>query len=325
MTENRIFVFGSGRSGTTMLAKLLDAAPEVLYRHEPDKLRPNEKIPFLPEPDDYGRLAPEAGAYLAQLFRERLPFVVGKRPLFTKSYRSPFQARTHTLLLSFLGLAEKARLPLPVPDLTNGDRKVEVLKSVTSVCRVPLLSSADPQVKFVHIVRHPGAVVASLLKGIEQGVMARNDFFDNVSQMSHAASLPVAADEVRDLDFAHRTAYVWMVQNDKTRHEMANSDNYLLVSYEDLCVNMVERLTEIYRFAGLEYGTQTVAFVDAMNGAGDSSAYFSVVRNPVASISSWESKVGHDAVQEIEQLIAQSAVGRFVLEKYRAAKQHLSD
>lgn len=324
MSANRLFVFGSGRSGTTLLAKLIDSSPEVFYLHEPDKLRPNDKIPFLPEPEDYARYAPEAAQYLDQLFSERLPFVVGKRPLFPKSYRTSLQTRLFSVLLVSLGLAEKARISLPVPELTSRNQRCEALKSVTSVCRVPLFSNADPGMRFIHIVRHPGAVVASLLNGVEQGVMVRNDFFDNAARMSNAGSLGVAPDEVREAGFALRSAYVWMAQNDKTFGEMADSPNYLVVSYEDLCVNMTERLAEICAFAGIDYDTQMSEFVAAMNGADESAGYFSVMRNPVGRISSWEQGVDAETIEAIDQLIGHSAVGRLTLERYRAAKDSLA-
>ena len=33
-----ILILGAPRSGTTWLAKIIDSHPDVLYRHEPDKL-----------------------------------------------------------------------------------------------------------------------------------------------------------------------------------------------------------------------------------------------------------------------------------------------
>lgn len=324
MADNRVFVFGSGRSGTTLLAKLIDSSPDVLYLHEPDKLRPNEQIPYLPEPDIYVDYLNAAAGYVDQIYQERLPFVLGKRPLFPKSYRTPLQQGLFTSALAVLGLAEKVRLPIGVPDAVAGRPDTVLLKSVTSICRVPLFSRAHRATRFVHIVRHPGAVAASVARGVKQGVMPKGDYVDTVSKLSNAQRLPVDLENLREAGPVERSAYVWMVQNDKTFGEMQGSDNYLVVSYEDLCVNMQERLAEICEFIGIDLDSQMTRFVDAMDGADDNAGYFSVMRNPKSQISKWETEIGEDATNAVSELIANSEVGRLVLERYQAAKASLS-
>lgn len=319
MGTERVFVFGSGRSGTTLLAKLIDSSPHVLYRHEPDKVRPSNEFPYLPEPEEYERFSDVAKAYLGQLFSERLPGVVGKQPFFPKYFRTSGSGQVYSLLLSLLGLAEKAHLSIPVPDLVRGEDHFEVVKSVNSVCRVPLFDTVDPDLRFLHLVRHPGAVVASVLKGIEQGFMGREDYLESVSTLSSARKLNVDIERVRSAGFAQRSAYVWMVQNDKTFGEMAGKPNYLMLSYEDLCVNMVDRVSDICGFIGVDFDNQMRAFVDLMSGADTSAGYFSVIRNPVAAISRWEESLGKETADAISELIEVSAVGRFALDRYHAA------
>lgn len=48
----KLVVLGSPRSGTTWLGKIFDSHPDVLYLHEPDTIRRNWDIPFLPEGED---------------------------------------------------------------------------------------------------------------------------------------------------------------------------------------------------------------------------------------------------------------------------------
>ena len=320
MSDNRVFVFGSGRSGTTLLAKLIDSSPDVLYLHEPDKLRPHEQIPYLPEPDTYADYLKAATEYVDKIYRERLPFVLGKRPQFPKSYRTPLQQGLFTSALAVLGLAEKARLSIGVPDSVAGTPDTVLLKSVTSICRVPLFDRAHGGTKFIHIVRHPGAVAASVARGVKQGVMPTGDYVDTVSRLSNAQRLPVDLEKLSKAGPVERSAYVWMVQNDKTFGEMKGSDNYLVVSYEDLCVNMKERLAEICEFIGIDLDSQMTEFVDAMDGADVNASYFSVMRNPKSQISNWESEVGENATSAVSELISNSEIGRLVLERYQAAK-----
>jgi len=62
-----ILILGSGRSGTTFLAKLFDSHPEVIYRHEPDSIIISKNIPFQPKFDDSIHYTPETQAYINKL------------------------------------------------------------------------------------------------------------------------------------------------------------------------------------------------------------------------------------------------------------------
>ncbi len=320
--ERTVFAYGSGRSGTTLLAKLLDASPQTLYRHEPDKIRKRPGLPFLPEPEDYERFSAEARDYLAQLTQAASPSVSGKRPFFPKDFRSAGAARLQSLLMAPLSAAERAGLQLPVPDFARGEDFRYLIKSVTSVCRVPMFAKASPGTKFIHIVRHPGAVLASLLRGIEQQLMSRDDFIEEIAGMSNARAFDLPTDRLDQLSFEEKTVYTWMVQNDKSERELGGSPQYLLISYEDLCLNTAERVREMCAFIGVEFAPQMSEFIDAMNGSSDG-GYFSVAKNPLGSIARWEEQLSPETAARITQIVEQSPVGRFVLEKYAAVLEQL--
>ncbi len=86
-----VFIIGGARSGTTILAKLLDSHPDVLYRHEPDSILVNTEIPFLPRREELETYLAPARHYLDALRHVRATKVSGQRPVFDKTYRSSLQ------------------------------------------------------------------------------------------------------------------------------------------------------------------------------------------------------------------------------------------
>ena len=88
-----ILILGSGRSGTTFLAKLFDSHPRVLYRHEPDWLLVGNSIPFQPRLDELERYRDQTSRYLDSLAQIRSPKVSAHLPLFHKQHRSHARQR----------------------------------------------------------------------------------------------------------------------------------------------------------------------------------------------------------------------------------------
>lgn len=155
-----ILILGSGRSGTTFLAKLFDSHPGVLYRHEPDWALVDREIPFQPSLDELGRYEDKAAAYLARLADVRTPKVAVHLPLFAKHYRGATRQRLHNGVA--LGAKTLAKLPglelkIRVPDLIapEATQPAIVIKSVNSLNRARLFLEARPGLRVIHIVRHP--------------------------------------------------------------------------------------------------------------------------------------------------------------------------
>lgn len=316
--DDIVFAFGSGRSGTTLLAKLIDSSGQILYRHEPDQVAPTEEIPFLPEPDAYGQYLEASRGYLGNLLEQRVPTVSCTQPVFHKRFRSGLQNRLLEVLLPALGYLGKTGLRLPAPDLTGSGSFRPLIKSVNSVVRVPMFAQAVPGMKFIHIVRHPGAVVASALRGIELNKMSRNNFVESVSRLAIAQTYSLSPGQLANATFEEQNTYVWMVQNDKTYQEMKDNPNYMLVFYEDLCVNMHQRVADICRFIGIDFESQMQAFIDSMSGVNRESGYFSVIKNPLSNIRKWEKQIDPPVIERILAVAGASGIGRLTIDSYNS-------
>jgi len=310
-----VVIAGSGRSGTTFLAKLFDSSPEVLYRHEPDSMLRRPEIPFHPDAGDVEAYADAMRGYLDELMAANQARCAATTPTFSKSFRSPFGKALHRALVYGSKLPPWRGDPaLRIPDCLRVPPPVTVIKTVDSLCRLPLMARARPDARFLHIVRHPCAVAASVAEGHRRGLMKGGAFLDAVFAMPEAARYPFDKADIAARSPAEQVAFKWMVQNDKTHAEMAGRDGYRLVSYEQLCVQPRAELAELFAHAGLVGNPQTDRFLDRLEQTRSSGRrYFSVVRNPRSGLFKWQQRLPAETVTAIEAMMEHSEVGRLCL------------
>jgi len=316
--ESMILLFGSGRSGTTFLAKLLDSSPRIFYRHEPDAKIIDPRIPYLPKTDEYDNLKKICREFVSLLLNQNDARSVGGVPLFNKEYRSALENVLYRLSFFIAKGASRIGLDMAVPIYVRStQRPTALIKSVNSVCRAPVIASALPDARILHLVRHPGAIAASRLRGAKEGKMQTNVYLESVCGMPESSLYPYTLSELESRSFAQQTAYTWMVTNDKVYRELKGNKNYRLIVYEDMCRNFRERSNEIFDFAGVPLSRQSTGFMNKlMSGGGNNSEYFSVVRNVSDNIDKWVDFYSQGEVQKINEIILNSEVGRCVLQNY---------
>lgn len=287
--KQRILILGSGRSGTTWLAKLIDAHEDVLYRHEPDIAARTDAFPALPAIEDLPRYRDAAEAYLDEMAAARWLKCAGSPPFFRKSYRGPLGEAWRRAVIFRRKFEERMGAGArEAPDMIPARRRKNVsilIKSVTSVGRMRLFADADPALKILHITRDPRRVVDSHEHGVALGLMKRGDYIQETFKSRDVEKYPYTEEEMLARPQADRAAFLWMVANDKAALETGDKPNYLHVAYEDLCRNLRDELTRIYAFCGLDRGRQTETFLHKLERAGDgATSYFSVLRPPAAGL-----------------------------------------
>lgn len=314
-----VLILGFPRSGTTWLAKIFDTSPRVLYRHEPDSVCPSMDVPVVPSADEASSLVPAAGAYLSQLANVRHVKASGSLPLFDKDFRSPQAKRIrHALIVASKALAKGGsrvgvELNLQVPDLVAREHSSEVLrviKSVDSLSRAFTFSLAAPSLKILHIVRHPCACIASLLRGAKLNLISQNVFLNTQVKLSEASGNPVTHDELEKLTREQQLASLWMLLNQKVMAEMSNSPNYRLVVYEELCADPIGVVNELFEFSGVPYSEQTDNFLMRGKVAPASAAgYFDVVQNSDTASMKWKKELAAEQIEKIMTVVSNSEPG----------------
>ena len=321
-SQSLVMLMGSPRSGTTWLAKIIDSHPAVLYRHEPDSINVNPEIPFVPEAAEVDRHMAACRDYLQLLVGERASKSSGSQPMFSKDFRGPVSEAFRRLLI--LGVKGGERIPLAgsllsgiqVPDLITGQAAPRTfIKSVSSLCRSYMFSLADPQARFIHIIRHPCAYVASTVRGKKLGLLSDDPYIETLAAMSQASSYGLTLEKLLSLSREEQLAARWMLQNEKVMQEMSGLEGYQQVIYEALCARPLEVAETLLAFMGLEMNDQTRSFIEQSSGGKSGEVrYFDVTRDSAAAASSWMSELDNEQISSIRQLVSPSKAGGLYFE-----------
>lgn len=319
-----LFIMGAGRSGTSWLARLFDSHPDVLYRHEPDSVLYDQRVPYMPEPEDVEPLIPATRDFVDRLARSGRLKAVGKVPLFDKSYRST--AAKHTLEAMIYGSKAAQRLlsgvpavqQLELPDMVRaGHQPLTVIKTVSSLGRTHLFSRAVPEARFVHILRHPCGTISSHLRGVRQGLMKPDVYLKSVFASRQSEHYPFTRAELEQRTVEEQLAYQWMLNNDKVTTEMEGDPRYYRLRYEDLCADPKGVMRELMAFAGLDWSPQTDAAIDGTvrSESDQDEAYFSTRKAPLKAAMKWKDELDAATVDRIMGIVAHGTSGRLFLEE----------
>lgn len=325
-----VLVVGSGRSGTTFLAKLLDSHPRVVYLHEPDSVLVDAELPFLPASDELEAYRARAGRYLERLEAVRTPKVYGHTPVFDKRYRSALGKQIFRLGVyaakgvERAGLGRGALVLAPASPLPRHDPdSVVVIKSVNSLGRARLFSLAVPGLRVLHIVRHPAAVVASRLRGIHKGVMGARNYIDSLFDAGYGDGYGWSREALKAASFEEQATFEWMAVNQRVYTEMRGSPRYRLVHYEHLCQRLEATARELFADAGLSWEPQSQAFIRSLEAApAEGAGYFGVVRPPTSALARWREELGAEQVRRIEETARRCELGRMYFEPERSRGEH---
>jgi len=312
-----VLILGSPRSGTTWLAKIFDSSERVLYRHEPDSVYRNNKLPHIPEESDISGNIQLAAEYLSESVNVRKLKSSASPPIFPKSYRS---VPVDTLRRAFaIGAKALERIfgkvginaGILLPDFVgswNSGKFLVVIKSVSSLSQAKLYSAANPR---LHIIKHPCAFVSSRLRGSQLQLMEIDTFLDSQAGMAQAKRRGWTLDYIRGLSTEEQLASLWMLQNEKVMEEMSGAPNYKMVVYEDLCNHTSEAVEDLFAFAGLEVTRQTVEFIrSSQSGIAGEEQYYKVVRDSRAAAQKWRGELKKDQIEKILSLVSDSLPGK---------------
>ncbi|NJO38125.1 MAG: sulfotransferase [Rhizobiales bacterium] len=310
-------LLGLGRSGTTFLAKLIDSAPDVLYRHEPDAVLPTD----LPAYVDADQLAPHlarAKDYVLAMADCRHWRAADHLPIFRKAYRGVPADAAYRLLVLSTKIARRCRLQRwqNLPDLVDRSSggRLHLIKSVSALGRARLFAEAVPGLAVIHIIRHPCAVCASLRVGIEKGVMGAKIALKPLFAQKESEKYPFSLEEIERAPLEQQIAYRWMLANDKAAADMAGRPTYLQIRYEDLCANVDRVSCQVFEHLGLTLGPQTRRFIAEISKAPTDReravGYFRVQRPITSAVDKWKNQLDPRTVDRISDIVSHSPLGR---------------
>ena len=314
-----ILVFGMPRSGTTWIGKLFDSHPDTLYRHEPDSVR-RLSFPLFPQNQNAAQHRQELEQFVASLPWLRSPKVVGKQPLFPKSYQSASALFAYRLSVEATKAASRLWRTLPCiyrPTAEGCERARLVWKSIESPGRLGVCIEALPDARAIHLMRHPCGYVASILRGEAahrfSGLKPSADdlwllrmLLDTPTARAHGLNM----DDIEQLTPEERLAWRWVLTQENILADVAGCERVLTVRYEDVCSEPLTMTRRMFDFTGLDWQLQTERFVRASTEVTNTD-YYSVFKSSQASADRWRSELAPPVIERILRILRNSSLSGF--------------
>ncbi len=314
--ENVALLLGAPRSGTTWLAKILDSHPDLIYRHEPDTVLRNEKLPYLCPREDVGRYRDEARNYLQHLLELRSLKSAGSRPLFPKNYHRHLARQLRAVLVYGLlavdALSGGAQWPrrVAIPDLlvkSPGRRPTILFKSVSSRGRALLFAEALPLSRVIFVIRHPCGQVASMMRHIGND----NAGFGAVLSTAEARQVGLTPEYFTGLTPLERCAWHWTILNQKALNDLSGlrDGRVAVLRYEDTCAEPEQVARKLFAFLALSWNQQTAWFVRTSTTAEDTNELYRTSRNSLLAANKWRSTLSRPDQRRILDIASRLPVG----------------
>ena len=321
-----ILVFGMPRSGTTWIGKLFDSHPDTLYRHEPDSVR-RLSLPLFPDKQDALQYRQELERFVASLPYLRSLKVVGKQPLFPKSYLSTAALLTYRMSVAAAKAASRVKRNFPSlyrPTGEGGNRARLVWKSIESPGRLGVCVEALPGVRAIHVLRHPCGYVASVLRGeAERRFGDATPSADDLWLLKMLLATPAAKvhgvvlDDIKGLTPEERLAWRWVLTQEKILADVECCERVLTVRYEDVCAEPFAMTRRMFEFTGLDWPTQAGEFIRASTHGADTD-YYSVFKHSRIAAERWRSEMAPDVIERILRIMRTSRPHRLYADDIQA-------
>lgn len=317
--SRRVFIIGAPRSGTTWIAKMFDAHPKVVYRHEPDSVFPNPDIPGIVPHEEIPRYAADARAYVDRLFQLSSVKTSSSRPNFPKDYRGSIGRLLNSgslyalrLLESFRPVASRVNRIL-LPDFIQESELSScyyVAKSVIAMGRSGLYVQACSDYRFIVIIRHPAGFVSSILRGVRLGRLSDNIPKVALSRSRGAIKRGIQLSDFEAMTDVERYSWFWVLLNEHMLTEVSGQENCLVINYDSICESPIEGAKKLYAHAGIPMSNQTTLFLEAtQNRHPGENAFYSVFRDPAESAQKWRHELDSNQIDVIRSITEGTAPG----------------
>lgn len=316
--QNTVLLLGAPRSGTTWLGKIFDSAPDVIYRHEPDSVIHDPRLPQWVVAADAEGSREVAQSYLLKLAQTRNIKTNGVMPVFRKSYHGRLGYWLRVMCIFTLKMAEQVGPTQGwaekrcIPDFVNADHDAEtvlVIKSVIGLGRAYLFSRILENGKIVVIIRHPCGYVASQLRGRRVGMMSGKVAIQALSETEQARSKGLTYAALKAMDLVEQLAWHWVISNEKTMEETRGQSNVKLISYEQLCADPLHVSRKLFDFCRIRWTEQTESFVAYSTKGYKDAGYFELRRATAQAANKWQNELAAKDIKRIQRITASTLPG----------------
>ncbi|MBE9047211.1 sulfotransferase domain-containing protein [Pleurocapsales cyanobacterium LEGE 10410] len=327
-TNNRIncqlgAIFGTGRSGTTWLGSIVSSHPEISYRFEPFHRLQNAQAE-ISQAVDLIRSDTFSPKDLSQIYHCLSPAYpeCEKPPFFAKKF--PIRAgRKFTWPLSrnnSLGAYVFKRLYTPK------EQPMLIFKEVDLV-DILIRLIIQGGIPIVYIVRHPCAVVSSIIRGQKNSLMpsARRSVLGSLLAKHEPTLAKKYQPRLNSLKVCEQEALLWLIDVGRALRACKNSAKGLVVIYEQLTQQPLVTSTKVFQHLGLDMTPESAAFIEESTNNSSSSrikrgevginSYFTVFRDPKIARDRWKKEMSQEDRTRVMEIVQDSIAFSFGAER----------
>ncbi|NEP08673.1 MAG: sulfotransferase [Symploca sp. SIO2C1] len=311
-------IFGTGRSGTTWLGAILQSHPAISYRFEPFTRLQKTQVEIsqaleLIQSDAF------SVKELPSIYQALLPAYpeCEKPPFFPKNYPVRFSwGKSLTWPLArknALGSCLFRYLYTP-----KGQPKLVFKEVDKAKLLIPLL--ARTEMPIAYIVRHPCAVISSVMRGQNNSIMpsGRRSVLKNLLAKYEPMLAEQYGERLETLKLSEQEALLWLVEVGRSVSACQNSPNGLLVIYEELTERTLELTEKIFSHFGLNMAQESVSFIEESTSTSSAprmkrgeigiNQYFTVFRDSKVSRDRWKQEMSTEDQQRVMKIVKNSPV-----------------
>ncbi|MEW6428221.1 MAG: sulfotransferase [Thermodesulfobacteriota bacterium] len=327
MEKRLIFIASAPRSGSTWFSNLFNSHPDILYRHEPlARLAPFMDSLLLYRLKHAHGLTEKERQNLLELLHHAHP-ESDRPPFFPKSFsRFPPQGR-------FLCWAAATKWPIAGKFYekffsTPSTEKILVLKETGWSAHIEsILDGLKPSAS-IFLLRHPCAIIASILRGINSGLMrvpspmAKQEWYAHHYSTALLRENGLLQDDILKADPLTFWALRLRVLYDIFLELAAKyKDGISIVVYEDIQKEPLEETTALYSQLRIPLDENVQQFISASTGKTGSTlqaiqkkgrrSYFGVHRQRNYDPMYWKKELSTEEIEKICMI-----VGDYILHKF---------
>jgi hypothetical protein len=218
-----------------------------------------------------------------------------------------------------IGLKLLGRIPrtgqiansIDVPDFLDLDadryRRI-VVKSVSGMGRVGLVAAAAPYSRIIVIVRHPCGQVASMVRGIRDGMFEDDIPVAGLWATPVASRLGLTKEKLAAESLVGKLAWSWVVHNEMAAEALKKVRHGHAVKYIDLAERPEATARMLFQFCGLDWRPQITRFLAASTKATGREGYYRLVRDPLQAATKWRHELPQDDIRRILNIAKNSTI-----------------
>ncbi len=306
-------IFGTGRSGSSWLGSIIDSHPQVAYRFEPfHRLSQLPDISELRHRLEHEKCDNRDLHTVYQLLLTANP-VIERPPFFPKSFSRafgktwlrPVACKTQTFKLIYKKIYNAHHAPTIIFKEVTMETMMKNLLACTSI-------------PVVYLVRHPCAVVSSMLSGMKNGNMptGRQTVLASLLEKHDPSMAEMYCPQLDNMDLLEKETLLWRIDVEKGISASKNYKNALTVIYEILCDDPISISTQVFQHFGLDVSNQTLSYLENFTQNNIKKfhilselgvqPYFSVNRNPATVKNKWKEELKPEDQKRILKLVEDS-------------------